>query len=147
MDKKQRLGRLSNNHNFVLNTKLLLFGFLCVIVIDGIWLGIIAKSFYARELAVLSRDLYILWSALMSWIIIVIGVVFLVIPNTKNIKGAVKYGALYGFILYGLYDFTNYAILNNWSLTMTLVDVLWGITICTILSVALFNARKWIGKN
>ena len=118
-----------------------------MLIIDGIWLGLISKGFYAKQLDLLSRDSYIVWSALMAWIIIVLGVIILVLPQVSKVKHAVKYGALYGFVLYGLYDFTNYAILKNWSLTMTLVDVLWGMTLCTILNVILFYARKWIGKN
>ena len=39
---------------------------------------------------------------------------------------ALIYGALFGFFAYATYDMTNYATLKNWSLTVSIVDTLWG---------------------
>ena len=35
-------------------------------------------------------------------------------------------GALFGLVVYGVYDFTNYATLRHWPFALTLVDVAWG---------------------
>ena len=35
-------------------------------------------------------------------------------------------GALFGLVTYGTYDLTNAATLKGWSLTVTIVDMLWG---------------------
>ncbi len=37
--------------------------------------------------------------------------------------------ALLGLLVYGVYDFTNYATLTNYTLYMTLSDTLWGATL------------------
>ena len=42
--------------------------------------------------------------------------------ETKTIKQAF----LYGMCIYGVYDFTNYALLNKYDLQFALLDTLWG---------------------
>ncbi len=39
---------------------------------------------------------------------------------------AVVYGALFGLVVYGVYDFTNYSTLRQWPFVLALVDVAWG---------------------
>lgn len=36
-------------------------------------------------------------------------------------------GSIYGLVVYGVYDLTNLAILANWTLKLTIVDILWGV--------------------
>lgn len=31
-----------------------------------------------------------------------------------------------GFLIYGVYETTNLAIFNNWNLTVSIIDILWG---------------------
>ena len=52
-------------------------------------------------------------------------------PSTSVHEG-MKRGALIGFFLYAFYDLTNYATFTNWTLQMTLTDILWGTFLCTI---------------
>ena len=42
---------------------------------------------------------------------------------------ALFYGALFGFFTYATYDLTNQATLRNWTLQLTLIDVLWGVAL------------------
>ena len=49
-------------------------------------------------------------------------------------------GALLGLIAYGTYDMTNLATLKNWSLSVSIVDMLWG-TVLTALSA---SAAYWV---
>jgi uncharacterized membrane protein len=49
---------------------------------------------------------------------------------------AAGYGALFGLVVYGVYDFTNYSTLRQWPFVLTLVDVLWGAVASAAASVA-----------
>ena len=49
---------------------------------------------------------------------------------------AAGYGALFGWILFGVYDFTNYSTLRNYSLTFAIVDTVWGGVTCALTAVA-----------
>jgi uncharacterized membrane protein len=64
--------------------------------------------------------------AILVYLIIALGINLFVIPFSKTILDSLIYGALFGFILYGVYDLTNLSILKNYSTKLTIVDILWG---------------------
>lgn len=119
---------------------------LIVLAIDFTWILVIAKSFYNEQLSGFVRpEIAPLWSALSAWALIPLGIVLFVNQISKNNKQSLIYGALFGFILYGVYDFTNYATLANFTLTMLVVDILWGTFLCSISSLLLKIAdEKWL---
>jgi uncharacterized membrane protein len=54
------------------------------------------------------------------------GIAFFVIPRALTVAAAAAHGALFGLVVYGVYDFTNYSTLRQWPLVLTLADVAWG---------------------
>jgi uncharacterized membrane protein len=111
-----------------------LISLLTLILADGIWLGVVVRSFYQRELGSLIRaEGMIWWSAGLVYLLMAVGIVFFVLPRiTQNTSfGAIFLtGALFGLVLYGVYDFTNFAILKGYPLKFLVVDVLWGMFAC-----------------
>lgn len=108
-----------------------------VFVADFIWLGLIMKGFYHQELSGLMRQgpngfSPRLLPALLVYLLIPIGFMLFVGPriqaNTPWLV-AVGWGALWGLVVYGIYDLTNLSILDRWPLSVTIVDILWGITL------------------
>jgi uncharacterized membrane protein len=91
------------------------------------------KGFYDAQLSVFDRAIRIV-PALFVWTLIPIGIIVFVLPKSKDLKKTVFYGAIYGFIVYGVYDFTNYAILRDYSLIMAIVDLIWGTFLCSLVS-------------
>lgn len=53
---------------------------------------------------------------------------FAIAPALKSgsLATAFIYGALFGFFTYGTYDFTNYATLRDWTLSITVLDLAYG---------------------
>lgn len=119
---------------------------LIVLAIDFTWILIIAKSFYNEQLSGFVRpEVVPMWSVFLAWALIPLGLVLFVNQISKDKKQSLVYGALFGFILYGVYDFTNYATLANFTLKMLGVDILWGIFICSISSLLLkIVIEKWL---
>jgi uncharacterized membrane protein len=116
-----------------------------LISIDLIWLLLIIKSKMDFWLIELMREKTIVWSAILAWLLIPLGIIFLVDRTSKSIKESAIYGALYGFSLYGVYEFTNYAIIKTWSLSMLFVDIIWGTFICGLTAVFLrYISKKWL---
>lgn len=97
--------------------------------IDFIWLGLIAKNFYDRQLSPFARTLN-LPAAFLAYLLIVFGIVFFVLPKASGPSQALLWGALFGLIVYGVYDLVNLATLADWTLKMTVVDMLWGAFVC-----------------
>jgi uncharacterized membrane protein len=121
-----------------MNKILLFFAVLVfIIAMDFIFLNFIMKGFYDKQLSSFPRTLR-LWSGLIAWSLIALGAVVLVVPRAQALPSAVLYGAMFGLVLYGVYDFSNYAILKNYTLAMTLVDWAWGTFLCTLTSVFAF---------
>lgn len=55
-------------------------------------------------------------------------VIFAIVPALKSgsVSFALMYGALFGFFAYGTYELTNYATLRNWTLQITIIDIVYG---------------------
>jgi uncharacterized membrane protein len=112
-----------------------------VFLMDMIWLGAIAKNIYAENIGLLLRKsgevmTPIWWAAIVVYVCIAIGVLFFVLPNAHgDYVLALSYGVMLGFVTYGIYDFTNYSILANWPLRITLIDFSWGMALCGLSSV------------
>jgi uncharacterized membrane protein len=96
--------------------------------IDMLWLGVVARGFYRNQLADFLGPVN--WTAaIVFYLLFIVGIlVFAVVPALKqeSLMYAVMYGAFFGFIAYATYDLTNLATLNDWPLTVTLVDMAWG---------------------
>ena len=102
--------------------------------IDFVWLGLVARNFYKKELSVLPQT-FGLPAAFLAYILIAAGIVIFVLPKSSgNIYKALLWGAVFGLITYGIYDFTNLATLKGWSLKMLAVDILWGMFVCGVTS-------------
>lgn len=98
-------------------------------VIDLIWLGVVARSFYASQLGNLLRDNLNFAVAGGFYVAYVVGIVyFAVAPALADGswgRAAIN-GAILGLIAYGTYDMTNLATLRNWPVAMSIVDIAWG---------------------
>lgn len=67
--------------------------------------------------------------AILSYLLMVAGLNLFVLPNVKKetaFKDSLTYAFTFGIIVYGIFDFTNAAILANWDLKLALVDIMWG---------------------
>jgi uncharacterized membrane protein len=58
---------------------------------------------------------------------------FIVLPLAQDkIHLAFAYGALLGFVVYGIYDMTNLAVFREWTVKIALIDWCWGIFLCSV---------------
>ena len=65
------------------------------------------------------------------------------IPRASTVSLAAAYGALFGLVVYGVYDFTNYSTLRQWPFVLTLADVAWG---AAASAVARWPSGVWCGE-
>lgn len=122
------------------------------LVLDFIWLAVLMSGFYKSALGQLARtsggDLAPNWpAAAVVYLLAVAGLVAFVLPRTSPASPlwhAWTWGALFGLVSYGLYDFTNYSTLNGWPLRLTAVDTLWGAMVCGWTSMAMRIIDTWL---
>lgn len=129
---------------------LFLLTMMCIFVLDMIWLGFIAKTTYAQHIGMLLRKsgegmTPIWWAAIVVYVCITLGILFFVLPSAQgNYLMALAGGVLFGLVTYGIYDFTNYSILANWPLKITLIDFMWGMVLCGLSSLfAVFMQNRF----
>ncbi len=107
-------------------------------IVDFIWLGTVAKSFYRNEIGSLLLDKFNIPVAILFYVMYVVGIViFAVAPalNSGSLKTALMYGALFGFFTYATYDFTNLATLKGYTTKLAIVDTIWGTCLVGVTSV------------
>ena len=108
--------------------------FVSIILVDFIWLAIVAKNFYVEQLRPIGRIVNdkidpVLWAAGLVYVALSIGIVHFALPKLESGSSwiaAFGTGALLGFVIYATYDFTNYSILKDYPLAVTLADIAWG---------------------
>ena len=125
--------------------KLYLIALPVFFAIDMVWLGLIAKGFYRRQIGFLMREGVNWPAAVIFYLLFILGlVVFVVAPAVDDGSWlrALLYGALFGLIAYATYDLTNLATLRDWPLPVTLVDLAWG----AVLGGSVCAATTWIGR-
>lgn len=116
------------------------------LVIDGVWLGVVARSFYANQLGGLMRDNIVVAPAALFYLVYAAGLVFLAVRPGSDVSlwSVAGYGALVGLLAYGTYDMTNWSTLKNWPAAISLVDMSWGTVLSASAAVlGALAARTW----
>jgi len=106
--------------------------------VDLIWLGFIAKNLYAKYLGHLLTPNVNWLAAIIFYLLFIVGVlVFVLQPalNDGNVTQLIFRAALFGLITYATYDLTNLATLKDWPVTITIIDLIWGTSLSTLVSV------------
>jgi uncharacterized membrane protein len=116
-------------------------GAVTFMVLDGIWLGLLMTNFYRDHLAAIARlssdgRFAPNWgAALVVYLALGTGIALFAVPRASSLPSAAAFGALFGLVVYAVYDFTNYSTLRQYPFTLTLVDVAWGAfasAVCTV---------------
>ena len=87
-----------------------------------------------------------IWSAaILFYAVFIFGLLyFVILPglSANSIKTLVTRALLFGFITYATYDLTNLATLKNWPKSLTVVDLIWGSVLSTLVSLIAFVIIK-----
>lgn len=115
---------------------------LVVGVLDYLWLRVIATAWYETAMAHLLAPKPNLVAAAIFYFAYPVGLmVFAVVPSGGDVMRALALGALFGLFAYGTYDITNLAVMRDWSLRLTLIDIAWGTFVSA--AGALAGALAW----
>ncbi|MDH3774288.1 MAG: DUF2177 family protein, partial [Deltaproteobacteria bacterium] len=62
--------------------------------------------------------------------------IFAILPgiSSASLARTVILGVLYGLFTYATYDLTNLATLKDWPVKIVVVDILWGMVLCGLVS-------------
>lgn len=102
------------------------------LVIDAVWIGLVARHLYEDDLGDLMRSQPGAVAAGAFYLLYAAGIVFFAVKPALadgSARTALFNGAFLGLLCYGTFTVTNYAILNAWTPMLLVTDILWGMFI------------------
>ena len=129
-------------------------GLVGLVLLDLLWIGFVASGLYRNQIGhllnIVNGQMVVnVPAAVATWAVIVTGVQLFVLPRasvTGSIPSLVLWGALFGLITYAVYDLTNYAVIKNWPLTVTVVDIAWGAFVCSMTALCMGLAMRAMSR-
>lgn len=114
--------------------KCFIVSFFSFAILDFLWLGFVMKDFNMKQLSEIGRiengQFQIGYGpAVIVYILMALAVTFFIREKIANVDSYLQVfaiGALLGLVVYGVYDFTNLAILKNYPVAFVAADVAWG---------------------
>lgn len=101
--------------------KKLLSIFILLILIDSIWLYLIKDKYKVQIETIQKEPLNVnMYSAILVYVLLTTGIYLLL--EDKDITKAF----IFGLVTYGVYDFTNGALLKDWDFNLAIGDTIWG---------------------
>ena len=106
--------------------KAIIISAIVMTVLDAIYLTTTRKMMENQIRIIQNKDLAIrVLGAVACYFFLVFGLYYFIIKEKRSILDAF----LFGLVVYGVYETTNYAIFKNWKLLTVFIDILWGGTL------------------
>jgi uncharacterized membrane protein len=122
-------------------------GVVTCFAVDLVWLGVVARGFYQRQIGHLMRP-DVQWAPAVLFYLVYVAalVVFVAAPaaDRHSVGRALAYGAFFGLAAYAAFDLTGLALLRDFPARAALVDLAWGAFLSAVVSAAaVLGARAW----
>ena len=102
--------------------------FLVFVIVEALMLTFFMAPFFSKHIGHLMRPQINLYVTLLYYLLYVAGVFTLLLfwIQTGSLQQTLISGFLLGLLCYGVYDITNFLVLKDWKIQMTLIDMFWG---------------------
>lgn len=117
--------------------------------IDMTWLTTMGAALYRATLGDILLQTVRIPPAAAFYLLYPLGIViFAVAPALRSGSAtmALIYGALFGLFTYATYDLTNFATLRNWTLKITLIDIVYGAVAVAFVAVIAYFVAQWLER-
>ena len=121
---------------------------LAMLLLDGLWLGLIARPLYQQGIGHLMAERPNLLAAGVFYALYPVGlVVFALLPHAADPawRATLLAAALFGLLAYATYDLSNLATLRQWPLGLSLIDIAWGTAASVAAAAAGKAALRFVG--
>lgn len=104
------------------------------LALDAVMLNFHMQPLFARHLGDMLAENIRIAPAALFYLAYIAGLLYLVSwPALKTGSAVIIPAAIIGAMAYGTFEFTSYAIMKNWHISMVITDVIWG-TVLTAVS-------------
>ena len=119
------------------------------IILDLLWLHVIAGGWYRSELGSVLSEHYAVAPGIIFYCIFTAILFYLasyLSYLTSNISTAALHGFLLGLFAYGTYGLVNLAVLNGWTTKVVIVDMTWGVIVTTAVSLIGYTLLRTLSQ-
>jgi uncharacterized membrane protein len=115
-----------------------------LLILDGIYLSLISKP-YSDQIkqiqgsGITAKPL----GVIACYALLIFGINWFIIWEKKSPAQAF----VFGLVIYGVYDATNYALLNKWDGKLALLDTLWGGILFGLTTWLVYKVQDYLVKN
>ena len=104
----------------------LLVSAIIFVCLDAVYLNLL-KGYFNKQVQDIqgSQIEFNLLAAIICYIFLIIGLNYFIIRPHRSVSDAF----LFGIVIYGVYETTNWTIFKNWSALSVVIDTLWGGTV------------------
>ncbi|NDV01915.1 DUF2177 family protein [Pseudoroseicyclus tamaricis] len=116
------------------------------LIADALMLSLVMRPLFERHLGPELREniriapaalFYLAYVAILVWI-----VTWPALRDETSLGSVALTAALMGFFAYGTYEFTSFAVMSRWHVSMLMTDLAWG----TLLTAGSATAGLWIAR-
>jgi uncharacterized membrane protein len=112
---------------------------LVLIILDSIYLNL-TKAYFGRQIMRIQGkpiELNIV-GLLLCYTFLIFGFNYFIVQKQQTVLDAF----FLGLVIYAVYEFTNYALLANWSIITVIMDTLWGGVLFATTAFFVFKIKK-----
>jgi uncharacterized membrane protein len=107
------------------------------VVVDLVWLVLVADPLYDALLGELLAEQPNAWAAVLFYTLFVAGLVHFVVTRSlaeRSVRRALLDGAFFGLVTYATWDLTSLAVLDGFPAALVPVDLAWGAVLAATVS-------------
>jgi uncharacterized membrane protein len=107
----------------MLNKKQILVSSIIILILDAIYISIFSSNFDNLVKSIQNEYIKLkLEGAIICYLILIFALNYFILNPKKNVLDAF----LLGFVIYSVFDSTNYTIFNKWKGYIVIMDSIWG---------------------
>jgi uncharacterized membrane protein len=100
-----------------------------MIILDSMYLTLTGNFYNNLILGIQGKKINLkILPTFLTYVILILGLYYFIISRKKSVKEA----AILGFIIYSVFELTNMAIFDKWSINAVILDSLWGATLFSL---------------
>lgn len=130
-------------------TQVFLIVCLLYLIIDIPWIGFVVNKVYQDLVrSIQLEDLSLkFFSAFLTYLLMSFGLTYLTMRTARSGKEAAINGAIFGLVMYGVFDFTNMSIFKKWGFKVSIIDIIWGTFLSATVAFLTFAINEYLGDD
>lgn len=112
-----------------------------MVILDSIYLTLTSKFYNNQIMAIQGSKINLrMIPTFLTYVSLILGLNYFIISQKKSVKEA----AILGFLVYSVFELTNMAIFNKWSINAVILDTLWGTTLFALTTFITYKLSSMI---